>query len=114
MQSHPGGDSDPQETAEWLESLEYVIDTAGERRAAFLLEKLHAKASSRGVRSAAGATTPYVNTIPAHVNCYISNHADVYYHRSYRLIDRREFTSYIDANMTLILGSISITPWQIY
>ena len=58
-------DGDPRETSEWLEALEYVIQTAGTDRAAFLLERLNAQAFRRGVRLRCGATTPYVNTIPA-------------------------------------------------
>ena len=65
VQPYLAGDTDPQETAEWLESLEYVIESAGGQRAAFLLEKLKDRAFSRGVRSASAAVTPYVNTIPA-------------------------------------------------
>jgi pyruvate dehydrogenase E1 component len=57
-------DADPQETAEWLESLEYVIQNSGPERAAYLLERLKDKAFRRHVPFASGATTPYVNTIP--------------------------------------------------
>ena len=42
-------DSDPQETAEWLSALEYVIESGGPERAAFLLERLKEKAFNRGV-----------------------------------------------------------------
>ena len=62
---HLAQDIDPQETAEWLESLDYVIETAGPERAAFLLERLKEQAFRRGVRFVSSATTPYVNTIPA-------------------------------------------------
>jgi pyruvate dehydrogenase E1 component len=66
----PGGlfpaltaDDNPQETAEWLESLEYVLQTAGPKRVAYLLERLKHRAYRKGVRYSAGATTPYINTI---------------------------------------------------
>ncbi len=62
---HLAADIDPQETAEWREALEYVIQAAGPQRAAFLLERLKEAAFSRGVRFVSSATTPYVNTIPA-------------------------------------------------
>ena len=58
-------DSDPQETAEWLESMEYVIEKAGPERAAYLLDRLKETAFNRGVRVVSSATTPYINTIPA-------------------------------------------------
>jgi len=60
-----GHDADPQETAEWLESLDYVLKTGGPDRAAYLLERLKSRAYRRGVRYNVSATTPYVNTIPA-------------------------------------------------
>jgi len=59
------GDHDPQETTEWLEALESVIQREGGQRAAFLLERLKEKAFRSGVRFASSATTPYINTIPA-------------------------------------------------
>jgi pyruvate dehydrogenase E1 component len=61
---HRSQDVDPQETAEWLESLDYVIAREGPQRAAFLLDRLKEKAYDRGVRLVFSATTPYVNTIP--------------------------------------------------
>jgi pyruvate dehydrogenase E1 component len=57
-------DLNPQETSEWLEALEQIIDQAGPDRAAWLLETLQDKASRSGVHTPARATTPYVNTIP--------------------------------------------------
>ena len=48
--SHPlARDDDPRETAEWLESLDYVIQSGGPQRAAFLLERLKERAFRRGV-----------------------------------------------------------------
>lgn len=61
---HLAHDGDPQETSEWLDALQYVIDSAGTDRAAFLLERLKERAFSRGVPLPCSATTPYVNTIP--------------------------------------------------
>ena len=59
------GDDDPQETADWLDALDYVIGNKGSRRAAYLLTRLKQRAFNRGVRYAGVATTPYINTIPA-------------------------------------------------
>ena len=58
-------DDDPQETAEWLEALDYVCQAEGRPRAQFLLERLKERAFRRGVPFVSSATTPYVNTIPA-------------------------------------------------
>jgi pyruvate dehydrogenase E1 component len=57
-------DDNPQETTEWLESLDYVCQTQGSDRAQFLLEKLRERAFRIGVPFASSATTPYINTIP--------------------------------------------------
>ncbi len=60
---HLAQDLDPQETREWQEALEYVIQAAGPERAAFLLDRLKETAFQRGVQVLFSATTPYVNTI---------------------------------------------------
>jgi pyruvate dehydrogenase E1 component len=59
-------DLNPQETSEWVEALEQVVDEAGPDRAAYLLEQLLNRAANFGVTPAGRMTTPYVNTIPAH------------------------------------------------
>jgi pyruvate dehydrogenase E1 component len=53
------------ETREWLESLEYVLETSGPERAVELLDQLQAHARRRGVPIPFGSNTPYINTIPA-------------------------------------------------
>ena len=57
-------DLDPEETAEWLDSLEAVIDAEGVDRAHFLLKNLIDKAREKGSYLPYNANTPYVNTIP--------------------------------------------------
>ena len=58
-------DIDPDETREWLEALEYVLDHGGSDRANFLLERLSARMTQTGARLPYTITTPYRNTIPA-------------------------------------------------
>ena len=53
------------ELREWLESLEYVLESAGAERALELLERLEAHAKKLGVEIPFSANTPYINTIPA-------------------------------------------------
>ena len=60
-----GADPDPEETREWLDSLEYVLDNAGIDRANFLLERLSSRLTETGARLPYTITTPYRNTIPA-------------------------------------------------
>ncbi len=58
-------DVDPAETAEWLDSLQYVLKEKGPDRAKYLLTMLQKKATLEGVGIPTAANTPYVNTIPA-------------------------------------------------
>ncbi len=58
-------DRDPQETQEWIESLEAVLDVEGTDRAHFLLEKLVDKARRSGTYLPYSANTAYLNTIPS-------------------------------------------------
>ncbi|MBW3599877.1 MAG: pyruvate dehydrogenase (acetyl-transferring), homodimeric type [Planctomycetes bacterium] len=57
-------DPDPQETAEWLDSLEYVLQSKGPERVQFLLSILEDKARRDDVDLPITLNTPYVNTIP--------------------------------------------------
>ncbi|QPG06306.1 pyruvate dehydrogenase (acetyl-transferring), homodimeric type [Salinimonas marina] len=57
-------DVDPQETQEWLESIESVLEEEGIERAHFLLESLIEKARRNGAHLPYDATTAYINTIP--------------------------------------------------
>jgi pyruvate dehydrogenase E1 component len=56
-------DFDPQETAEWLQALDDVIDQEGPDRAAFLLERLNERAQANGAELPVHLNTPYINTI---------------------------------------------------
>ena len=57
-------DLDPQETQEWLEALDSVLENEGADRAHFLLEKLIDKARRSGAYLPYSANTAYLNTIP--------------------------------------------------
>jgi pyruvate dehydrogenase E1 component len=57
-------DNDPQETQEWLESLDGVLKNEGPERAHFLLERLIEKARRSGAYLPYSANTAYINTIP--------------------------------------------------
>ena len=60
-------DNDIQETQEWIESLNSVIETEGSERAHFLIEMMIDQARRSGSNLPYNATTAYVNTIPAHL-----------------------------------------------
>ena len=59
-------DTDPVETQEWLESLEYIMSTKGEDRAKYLLSVLEARARVEGVDLPIKSNTAYINTIAKH------------------------------------------------
>ncbi|HWC09601.1 MAG TPA: pyruvate dehydrogenase (acetyl-transferring), homodimeric type [Acidimicrobiales bacterium] len=58
-------DIDREETAEWVDSLDAVVEARGRSRARFLMMKLSERARELGVGMPATVSTPYVNTIPA-------------------------------------------------
>ena len=63
--SHQVPDTDPDETEEWLDSFDAVVDARGRSRARYLLMKLLERARTKQVDFPAAVSTPYVNTIPA-------------------------------------------------
>ena len=62
---HQLPDIDPEETQEWLDSLESVVTFEGKTRARFLMSSLLHRARELQVGYPATISTPYVNTIPA-------------------------------------------------
>jgi pyruvate dehydrogenase E1 component len=52
------------ETREWLDSLDYILQTEGAERAGRLLQQLEFHTAQSGYRMPFTATTPYINTIP--------------------------------------------------
>jgi pyruvate dehydrogenase E1 component len=61
---HQLPDADPDETQEWLDSLDAVVGAQGKVRARFLLSRLLERARQLQVGTPAAVSTPYVNTIP--------------------------------------------------
>jgi pyruvate dehydrogenase E1 component len=57
-------DRNPQETSEWLDSLEEVIDEGGPDRASYLLQRLNDRAAEFGLTAPLKLVTHYINTIP--------------------------------------------------
>jgi pyruvate dehydrogenase E1 component len=64
-------DPDSQETKEWLDALEAVLEQEGPDRAHYLMERLVDLARRRGAQIPFSSNTAYVNTIPQHqeVHC---------------------------------------------
>ena len=56
-------DIDPQETQEWLESIDDALEEHGYERARFLLEELIDYAQAKGARLPFNTNTPFINTI---------------------------------------------------
>ena len=57
-------DIDPEETREWIQSLDAAIDADGRQRARYLMLKLLERARERQVGVPALRSTDYINTIP--------------------------------------------------
>ena len=64
MTTENHNDLDPQETQEWLDALDAVIEAEGLQRAYYLLSQLQNQARAAGVHLPYSANTPYRNTIP--------------------------------------------------
>jgi len=64
MSELPNIDLDSQETQEWLESMDSILENEGPDRAHFILEKLIDRARRSGTHLPFDAKTAYVNTIP--------------------------------------------------
>ena len=64
MTQHKINDLDPEETLEWIEAMEAVIERDGHERAQFLLRRLADRAVISGADAPYTAYTPYLNTIP--------------------------------------------------
>ncbi|MYJ61135.1 MAG: pyruvate dehydrogenase (acetyl-transferring), homodimeric type, partial [Acidimicrobiia bacterium] len=62
--SHQLPDTDPDETREWLDSLDAVVSASGGQRGRYLLRRLLDRADELGVGLSGTVQTPYVNTIP--------------------------------------------------
>jgi pyruvate dehydrogenase E1 component len=62
---HQLPDIDQAETAEWLDSLDAIVESRGRARARYLLARLMERARDQGVGVPAMVTTDYINTIPA-------------------------------------------------
>ncbi|HVR29344.1 MAG TPA: pyruvate dehydrogenase (acetyl-transferring), homodimeric type, partial [Thermoanaerobaculia bacterium] len=60
----PATDADPEETREWIEAFDAVLDREGPGRAHYLLESVIEHARRAGLNLPFKATTAYVNTIP--------------------------------------------------
>jgi pyruvate dehydrogenase E1 component len=63
-------DIDPEETGEWVESLDGLIDEKGGPRARYVLLSMLRHARQRNVAIPASLNTPYVNTIAVHDEPY--------------------------------------------
>ncbi len=57
-------DVDPDETSEWVESFDNVVDNAGNYRARYLMLSLLRRAAERNVGVPSLRSTDYINTIP--------------------------------------------------
>jgi pyruvate dehydrogenase E1 component len=74
---HQLPDIDRDETGEWLDALDTVIDVRGKARAHYLLARLMERARVKGVGVPAMVSTDYINTIPAEQEPWFPGDEDV-------------------------------------
>jgi len=74
---HQLPDIDPEETDEWLESLDAVVDAHGPTRARFLMSRLIERARQLRVGTPASVSTPYMNTIGAGAEPWFPGDEDI-------------------------------------
>jgi pyruvate dehydrogenase E1 component len=70
-------DIDPEETAEWMDSFDTVVETGGRPRAQFLLMKLLERARANQVGFPATVSSPYINSIPARAEPWFPGDEDL-------------------------------------
>src|SRR5699024_10552208 len=58
-------DLDPEETAEWLESFDQLVEFHGTERAEYMIRALLQRAGAKSIGVPMVTTTDYVNTIPS-------------------------------------------------
>ena len=75
-------DIDPEETGEWLESFDGVLERSGPARARYLMLRLLERAGEQRVAIPALTSTDYVNTIPTELEPWFPGDEDV--ERRYR------------------------------
>jgi pyruvate dehydrogenase E1 component len=91
-------DLDEEETREWLDSLDAVVDIGGGHRVRFLLVKLAERARERGVGAPQAVSTPYVNTIPSALEPSYPGDAEV----------ERRIEAYLRWNAALMVSRANI------
>jgi pyruvate dehydrogenase E1 component len=74
---HQLPDTDPDETQEWRDSLDAVVDIQGKARARYLLSTLLERARELQVGTPATVSTPYVNTIPPEQEPFFPGDEDI-------------------------------------
>ncbi len=79
-------DSDPEETQEWLDALEHVLENQGIDRVNFLLQRLSARLTKTGASLPYTITTPYRNTIPSSQEAFMPG--DLFMERRIRSLIR--------------------------
>lgn len=75
-------DKDPEETAEWIESLDALIKEQGTERAQFIMRSLLQRAGAQSVGVPMVTTTDYVNTIPVDQEAQFPGNEEI--ERTYR------------------------------
>ncbi len=96
-------DLNPEETREWLDSLDAVMEVEGSERAHVLLEKMIDHTRRKGVYLPFNANTAYVNTIPAHLQKRSPGDAEI----------ERRIRSYVRWNAMAMVTKANKLPYEL-
>jgi len=77
MSSKKVHDLDPEETREWIEAIESVVERDGVERAQFILSQLADQAILSGGGNPYSLNTPYTNTIPPEIEVHSEGNHDL-------------------------------------
>ena len=93
-------DHDPQETQEWFDAFESIIEVEGGKKAHHILEKLIDMARRSGVNLPYSSNTAYVNTIPVDQQQRITGDQDI----------EHKIRSYIRWNAMAMVTKANLKP----
>jgi pyruvate dehydrogenase E1 component len=91
-------DNDPQETQEWLDALQSIIEVEGDEKAHHIIEKLIDHARRSGINLPYSSNTAYVNTIPVDQQERIPGNQDIE-HKIRSYIRWNAMTMVVKANL---------------
>ena len=102
---------DAVETREWLDSLDYVLQSGGPVKVARLLRELTIHARQIGVKLPFTANTPYINTIPVDEQVLMPGNPDIE-RRIKSLVRWNALAMAVKGNLTPFCFAWVVSSWS--